>query len=120
MRPSSYPPTLGVLTNLPISPRIASIPPCPSTLGVLIPIPPISRFKGLLTLCSDLVTVPVLYGAAEQISIIQVSGRPEHGACLPSQAKTQGKRVQHALKGHPTAPEVFPTAQDRENRAPGL
>ena len=43
-----------------IFPLIPLIPPCPPTLGVLIPIPPVSPFKGLLTLCSDLVTVSAL------------------------------------------------------------
>ena len=35
-----------------ISPLILLIPICAPTLGVLIPIPPVSPFKGLLTLCS--------------------------------------------------------------------
>ena len=60
MGPSPIPPTLGVLTNFPYFPTYSPHAPLSPTLGVLIPIPPISPFEGLLTLCSDLVTVPAL------------------------------------------------------------
>ena len=61
--PGGHPPIPLPLAFLPISfifPLIPPIPPCPPTLGDLIPVPPISPFKGLMTLGSDLVTVPPL------------------------------------------------------------
>ena len=61
--PGGHPPIPLPLAFLPISfisPLIPPIPPCPPTLGDLIPVPPISPFKGLMTLGSDLVTIPPL------------------------------------------------------------